>query len=205
MNPMPMHGGPASFIVMWTGMMAAMMLPLLAPTLWHYHRAVDGMGVPRPGWQTALVAIGYFGVWAAIGMAVFSLGVALTAAEMLRPAFARALPLTAAAVVVGGGALQFTPWKARHLAWCREASVPTGSVPAWRHGIRLGIHCSQSCIGLTAAVLVVGVMDLRAMAVATALITAERLGPAGAHVVRAIGALGVGAGLVLFARAIGVE
>lgn len=48
--------------------------------------------------------------------------------------------------------------------------------------------------------LVVGVMDLRAKAVVTAAITAERLAPAGERVARAIGLVGVGAGLFLIDR-----
>ena len=44
---------------------------------------------------------------------------------------------------------------------------------AWRHGVRLGLHCSYCCAGLTANLLVVGVMDLRAMAVTGAAITLE--------------------------------
>jgi predicted metal-binding membrane protein len=44
-------------------------------------------------------------------------------------------------------------------------------------------------------------MDLRAMAVVAAAITAERLAPAGERVARAIGALIVTAALFLIARA----
>jgi len=45
------------------------------------------------------------------------------------------------------------------------------------------------------------VMDLRAMAVVTAAITAERLAPAGERVARTIGIVVVGVGLLLIARA----
>jgi predicted metal-binding membrane protein len=45
-------------------------------------------------------------------------------------------------------------------------------------------------------------MDLRAMAVVTAAITAERLAPAGDRVARVIGAIVVATGLVLVGRAI---
>jgi hypothetical protein len=45
-------------------------------------------------------------------------------------------------------------------------------------------------------------MDLRAMAAVTAAITAERLAPAGEHVARAVGAIVVGAGLLLIVRAV---
>ena len=47
-------------------------------------------------------------------------------------------------------------------------------------------------------------MDLRAMAVVTAAITAERLAPAGEQVARGIGAPAIGAGLFLIARAVGI-
>jgi predicted metal-binding membrane protein len=75
---------------------------------------------------------------------------------------------------------------------------------AWRHGLRLGLHCSYCAAGLTAILLVLGVMELRAMAVVGAAITIERLAPAGERVARAIGAVVVGAGLLLIARATGL-
>jgi predicted metal-binding membrane protein len=52
--------------------------------------------------------------------------------------------------------------------------------------------------------LIIGVMDLRAMTVVGAAITAERLAPAGERVARAIGVVVVGAGLFLVARAAGL-
>jgi hypothetical protein len=45
-------------------------------------------------------------------------------------------------------------------------------------------------------------MDLRAMAIVAAAIAVERLAPAGERVARAIGAVVVGAGLFLVARAL---
>jgi predicted metal-binding membrane protein len=54
-----------------------------------------------------------------------------------------------------------------------------------------------------AILLVIGVMDLRAMAVMAAAITAERLAPAGKRVARVIGVV-VGTGLFLIARAAGL-
>jgi predicted metal-binding membrane protein len=55
-----------------------------------------------------------------------------------------------------------------------------------------------------AILLVVGVMDLRAMAVVGAAITVERLSPAAERAARAVGAVGVGAGVFLIARATGL-
>jgi predicted metal-binding membrane protein len=55
-----------------------------------------------------------------------------------------------------------------------------------------------------AIALVIGVMDLRAMAVVAAAITVERLAPAGERAAQAIGAVVVGAGLFLLVRAAGL-
>ena len=191
---MPGHtwlGAAASFLAMWVVMMVAMMLPSLVPTLWRYSQA--GLGP-----MTALVSVGYFVVWTVFGMAAYLLGLALP----------RATPIAVGVVVLLAGFLQFTAWKARHLACCREApgrgrTLPADAGAAWRHGLRLGLHCSHCCAGLMAILLVIGVMDLRAMAVVAAAITVERLAPAGERVARATGAIVVGAGLFLIARAAG--
>jgi predicted metal-binding membrane protein len=203
-------GAAASFLGMWVVMMVAMMLPSLAPMLWRYRQAVGRTGETRLGRLTVVVGVGYFFVWTAIGMAAFPLGVALSAIEMKLPALARSVPIAAGVVVVIAGALQFTTWKAHQLACCREApgrgrTLPGDAGTAWRHGLSLGLHCSYCCAGLTAILLVVGLMDLRAMAVVTAAITVERIAPDGERVARAIGAIVVGAGLFLIVRAAGLE
>jgi predicted metal-binding membrane protein len=203
-------GAAASFLGMWVVMMVAMMLPSLAPMLWRYRQAIGRTGETRLGRLTVVVGVGYFFVWTAIGMAAFPVGVALSAIEMKLPALARSVPIAAGVVVVIAGALQFTAWKAHQLACCREApgrdrTLPGDAGTAWRHGLSLGLHCSFCCAGLTAILLVVGLMDLRAMAVVTAAITVERLAPAGERVARAIGVIVVGAGLFLIVRAAGLE
>jgi predicted metal-binding membrane protein len=202
-------GAAASFFGMWVVMMVAMMLPSLVPMLWRYRKAVGRTDETRLGRLTALAAVGYFFVWTAFGMAAFPLGAALAAIGMQQPALARAVPIAIGMVVLIAGSLQFTAWKARYLACCREApglggTLPAGAGTAFRHGLRLGLHCSRCCGGLMAVLLVVGVMDLRAMALMAAAMTLERLAPAGERVARGIGAVVVGAGLFLVARAAGV-
>src|SRR5213592_4603535 len=120
---MPMPGAAGSFLCMWVVMTVAMMLPSLVPMLWRYRQAVGGPGETRLGRLTALVGVGYFFVWTLFGMAAFPLGVALAAVEMQQPALARAVPIAVGVVVLMAGALQFTAWKTRHLACCREASA----------------------------------------------------------------------------------
>jgi predicted metal-binding membrane protein len=206
-------GAAAAFLGMWTVMMVAMMLPSLVPMLRRYREAVgrsESMSSEaRLGRLTALVGAGYFFVWALFGLAAFPLGIALAAITMHQEALAHAVPIAIGVVVVIGGALQFTAWKARHLAWCREApgrgrALPADAGTAWRHGLRLGLHCIHCCFGLMAILLVIGVMDLRAMAVVAAAITVERLAPAGQRAARAIGAVVIATGLFLIARAAGL-
>ncbi len=202
-------GAAASFLGMWVAMMVAMMLPSLVPMLRRYRQAVGRTGATRLGPLTAIAGAGYFFVWTVFGMAVFPLGVALAEVEMQQPTLARAVPIWVGVVVLIAGALQFSAWKARHLACCREApgrgrTLPADAPTAWRHGLRLGLHCSHCCAGPMAILLVIGVMDLRAMAVMTAAITVERIAPAGEHVARAIGAVVIAAGVVLIARAAGL-
>jgi predicted metal-binding membrane protein len=202
-------GAAASFLGMWVVMMVAMMLPSLVPMLWRYRQAVGRTSELRLGGLTALVSVGYFLVWSVFGMAVFPLGVALAAVEMQLPALARVVPIAVGVVVLIAGVLQFTAWKAHRLACCRETlghgrSLAGDATTALRHGLSLGLHCSYCCAGLTAILLSLGIMDLRAMAVVTAAITVERLAPAGERVARAIGAVAVGFGFYLIARAAGL-
>jgi predicted metal-binding membrane protein len=226
-------GAAASFLGMWIAMMVAMMLPSFAPMLRRYRQAVGMTSVTRLDGLTAIVGAGYFFVWILFGMVVFPLGVTLAEVEMRQPALARAVPAAIGVVVLIAGALQFSSWKARHLACCREGpafargdhlelrrgfavaasgrgggggpdTVAADPGSAWRYGLRLGLHCSQCCAGPMAILLVAGVMDLRAMAVVTAAITVERLAPAGERVARAIGTVTVVAGLLLIAQAAGL-
>jgi predicted metal-binding membrane protein len=200
-------GAAASFVGMWVVMMVAMMLPSFLPTLSRYRRTIGHTVEVRLGWLTALVGIGYFFVWSAFGIVVFPLGATLAEIEMQQPALARAVPIAVGVVVVIAGALQFSAWKTHHLLCFREPSghqrtLPANAATAWRHGLRLGLHCVYGCAGFTAILLVLGVMNLRAMVLVAAAITAERFAPNSERVARAIGVVLVGLGLLLIARAV---
>jgi predicted metal-binding membrane protein len=220
---MPMPGqtwliAAASFIGMWVVMMIPMMLPSLVPMLWRYRQVVTKAGgmraastrtrVARIDWLTALAGGGYYFVWTAIGVIVFPVGAALMALEMQQSQLARAVPTAVGVVVLLIGFLQLTAWKARQLSCCREPPVHCQTLSAdagtaWRHGLSLGFQCSRCCGGLMVILLVIGVMDLRAMAVVTAAITLEHLAPAGERVARVVGAVVIGTGLLLIVRASG--
>lgn len=191
-------GVAAGFVGMWTVMMVAMMLPVVVPDLWRYRRALAGRGVNADG-PTLLFGLGYFGAWMLSGVLAFPLGVALTGAVTRLPALARAMPLAGGIGVVLAGLLQLTKWKARQLACCREPApraLPGDIGTAWRHGLRLGLRCCYCCAPLTAVLFVAGVMDLRAMALVTAAILAERLLPGGPRVARVMGLFMAAAGTI---------
>jgi predicted metal-binding membrane protein len=184
-------------------------VPSLVPMLWRYRQSVDRPCAARLGRLTALVGLGYFFVWTLFGLAAFPVGIAMATIAMQQPALARGVPIAVGVVVLAAGALQFSAWKAHHLACCRQSpgrgrTLMADAGTAWRHGLRLGIHCGCCSAGLTAILLVFGVTDLRLMAILTAAITVERVAPSGERVARAIGGVVVGLGLFLIARAAGL-
>ena len=198
----------AAFLGMWTVMMVAMMLPSLLPMLWRFREAAARAGGAPPGPLTTLAGLGYFILWTAIGMLVYPLGVALAAIEMREPAVARFVPFLSGVVVLAAGALQFSAWKAGQLACCRGTSLthrlnpPVDALAAIRHGLRLGLRCAQCCAGPMAVLLALGVMDLRAMGLVSAAITAERVAPAGRRVAQGLGVVMVSAGALLVVQAL---
>ena len=203
---MPMCGqswadAAASFLVMWTIMMAAMMLPSWVPMMWRHGQSVGRAGESPRALPTALALGGYLFVWTLLGAAIYPLGSVVMAVTMRYAALERALPITAGLVVLAAGALQFTRWKARQLACCRGRALAADPATALRHGLSLGVHCCQSCAGLTAVLLVSGLMDVPAMIAVTAGITLERLAPGGERIARAIGVVVTGAGIFLVVRA----
>ena len=200
-------GAAAAFLGTWIVMMSAMMLPSLLPMLSRYRQALGSTPEPRLGALTLLAGIGYFALWTLLGMAAFALGAALAAVAMAHAPLARAVPLASGALVLVAGALQFTPWKAHHLACCRAApdrALPADARTALRHGWRLGLHCGCSSAGYIAVLFVFGVMDVGTMAVVTAAISAERLAPGAEHVARVIGAVVIAAGGLLVVQAAGL-
>jgi len=200
-------GLAACFAGMWSAMTVAMMLPVLAPALWSYRTAVAGTAATRADRLTALAGLGYFAVWTGCGVTVFALGIALTQTALRYAAFAHAVPIASGIIVIIAGAFQFSAWKARLLACCcampecrRHAPATAGA--AWRHGLRLGLHCIGCCANLSVILLVVGAMDLRAMALVTIAIAAERLAADGIYMARIVGAAAIGMGLSLTIQAV---
>jgi predicted metal-binding membrane protein len=166
---------------MWTVMMIAMMLPSLTPMLSgapEDHSNAEA-GVAR----IALARAGYFSVWIALGIAIYPLGAAFAAASMRSANISRMVPYLAAISALFAALVQLSRWKACRLRHCRAAArcraLPLTAGGAWRRGVRLGIDCLLCCLPFTTMLLVAGVMNIGAMTLITAAITAEWLPPAG--------------------------
>ncbi len=201
-------GAAVWFMLMWTVMMVAMMLPALVPALADYRREVSRGDWRGLGGLTTLAAAGYFSLWAVFGVVAYLIGLSVAAAEMRSSALAQWAPLATGIVVLLAGAIQFTRWKARQLEHCREglACVGQPSRHGWstyRQGIGFGVHCALCCSGFMLVLLVTGMMELVTTAVLSMAITAERLAPWPQGATRAVGAVLLGAGLLLLARAVG--
>jgi len=198
----------SSFLGMWLVMMMAMMLPSATVMLKRYRRNLAHSHEPYLGTLTAIVGVAYFAVWTAVGVIVYASGMLLAEIEMQHATLARRTSLLAALCVLVAGAVQFTAWKARHLSCCGSAPkrqpLTANISTAWRQGLSSGFHCSCCCLNLTVILLVLGIMDLRAMAAVTAVITLERLAPAGEPVALVIGLSALALGAILLLQAVDV-
>ena len=142
-------GSFAFFIAVWVAMMAAMMLPGLAPAV--LRRARDWSGARA----VPLFALSYLAVWALVGVAVY---------EVDRPHGT----LVAGLVTLAAGLYEFTPVKQHFRRRCREMA---GS------GFGFGLCCLGSSIGLMAMLVALGVMSIPWMAAITVLASAQKLLP----------------------------
>lgn len=204
MMPLPMKA------LMTVAMMVGMMLPSIAPAVWHYHRRLRAMHIPLAAHRTMLLTLGYASLWAVIGQVLLVVSGGLSPIGMAPPTAPLLPPWVAGAVMLCAGLIQRSRWKATRLLRCRQACVPTqlhsrNLLTALTDGSRLGVACGLSCAAPMAVLLVGGLMDARMMVVITAAITAERVTPDGARIARITGALALVAGFVMCLRAIRVS
>ena len=115
-------GAAASFVGMWVVMMAAMMLPSLVPDAVALSPLDRRASEARLGRLTALVGVGILPRLGGAGSDRVSTRRRVGGAPDAGAGAARASRRSAiGAAVLLAGVVQLTPWKARHLALCREA------------------------------------------------------------------------------------
>ena len=181
-----------AFLVAWTVMMAAMMLPSVAPVASLYARSISG----RRALRLTMFTSGYLIVWASAGVLAFALGafIARLAEGDLRLG-------TAAGVVayLGCGLYQLSPLKYRCLAHCRSPlslflkySSYRGSLRDLRVGAHHGAYCLGCCWGLMVVLLALGAMSVVPMLILAAVVITEKLWSRGEAFSRVVGVVSVG-------------
>jgi predicted metal-binding membrane protein len=167
------------FLGVWAVMMAAMMLPSVAPTVALYAR----MTVERSRLLWWVFAAGYLLVWTAAGALAFGIAQAGDAIAGGVLDWDRAGRWVAAATLLVAAAYELTPLKEVCLDKCRSplgfllGSWRDGFRGALRMGARHGAWCLGCCWALMASLFALGVMSIAWMAFVAALIAAEKLLP----------------------------
>ncbi len=180
------------FLAMWLAMMVAMMLPSALPMLLR-HR--------RPAW----VGVGYFALWTALGIPVYLVGIVVSGGAMASVAVSRAVPVLGGLTLVLAGLLQFTSWKAGGLDRCRcppQCPEPggDGAWPSVVTGLRCGSNCASACSGWMLILLVLGIMNLAAMAIVASFIAVEKLAPRPLWWIRLSGSAAIMGGVATLLR-----
>lgn len=128
-------GGAVVFLVGWTAMMTAMMVPATLPLILLYRTTARNDRRPTQSQISMVVLLaGYLAVWAAAGIPVYAYSL------LVEPVGSLGIVLPAALLVVGGS-YQFTPLKRRCHVRC--SSPLFFLLQHWRQGpagaLRLGV------------------------------------------------------------------
>ncbi len=178
--PSPVVDFSITFL-MWAVMMVAMMLPSATPMILTYERVASGRPGANFAW-TWLFGAGYLAVWTGFGVAATAAQLALARGAILTNALTLA-PVAGAAVLVGTGIYQFTPWKGACLTHCQSPMMffmmrwRDGAAGAFQMGLRHGALCVGCCWMLMALLFVAGVMNLTWVAAIAVFVLLEKLLP----------------------------
>jgi predicted metal-binding membrane protein len=167
------------FVAVWVVMMAAMMLPSVAPTVALYSR----MTRERSPLSPLIFTAGYLAVWGGVGVIAFAIAEAggRIAGDAL--SWDGAGRWVAAATLVLAAVYELTPLKDVCLGKCRSplgfllGSWRAGHRGALQMGAKNGAWCVGCCWALMASLFALGIMSLVWMAFVAALIAAEKLLP----------------------------
>jgi predicted metal-binding membrane protein len=180
------------FVAFWITMMAAMMLPSVAPVATTWARAIgrQSPGLRRAA-RTAQFLGGYFLAWAGVGCLAYAGLVLLERVLTVKPA---AGPWIGAAAFAAAGLQQLGPLKEVCLRHCRSPFMQLlhyaqfrGPARDLRVGLHHGAYCVGCCWGLMVLLVPMGVMNVAAMAALAGLIFLEKLWSRGPALARLTG------------------
>ena len=194
------------FLLLWLVMMAAMMLPSVAPVASMYLRAVRSRRNGPAAAHTAALVGGYLLAWAGFGVLAYGLSRALgTLAPMGMGMTPSTRAVWSAAIILAvAGLYQFSPLKARCLRHCRSPlgfllhfGSYTGRLRDVRAGAYHGAYCVGCCWSLMLILVAVGLMNWAWMIGLTAVILVEKIWRSGQAFGYAVGAALIFAALLL--------
>ncbi len=200
-------GTVLSTVAMWLLMMAAMMLPAMAPMLAVYSglAAKEDRGAAL-ALRIALFALGYFLLWALFS-ATAALGqLGLRESAHFTMGGTLATPVAAGVLLLIAGTHQFTSLKDLCLRHCRHPLAylmvhwREGARGAFPLGVRHGLYCFGCCIAFTGLMFVFGAMNVLWMAVIALYFLAEKVLPHARVWGRAVGGALVIAGAAMLMR-----
>jgi predicted metal-binding membrane protein len=174
------------FLGVWVTMMAAMMLPSIAPMVVMYARIQEGSrGRERAGLTGAIpfFVAGYLVAWGAAGVAGYTIIEGVRSLDIGFLAWDAAGRYVTGGVILGAAIYQLTPLKDTCLRNCRTPEAflgehwRPGRVGALMTGVEHGGFCVGCCWALMAALFALGVMSIGWMACVAALIATEKLLP----------------------------
>jgi predicted metal-binding membrane protein len=182
-------------LAMWAVMMVAMMVPTAAPmTLMYAAVARKAAAQHNPLAPTFVFVAGYIAMWAVFSLLATICQHALDQAALLSPMMVSRSPLFGAALLIAAGIYQFTPLKNACLRNCRTPAHflsrywRTGTLGAFRMGLRLGAYCVGCCWILMGLLFVGGVMNLLWIAAIAIFVLLEKTIPFGDVTGRFVGA-----------------
>ena len=184
-------GGLGWYVGVWVTMMAAMMLPSVAPMMLLFARiSRERQARGRAFVPTWVFLAGYLGAWTVYGLAAYGLFRLVTAFGTDWLAWDRAGPYVAGGAIAAAGIYQLSPFKEVCLRHCRGPmhyvmhGWREGRPGALRMGAEHGLFCIGCCWGLMVILFALGVMSLVWMLVVAAVIFAEKVLPYGLRFAR---------------------
>lgn len=169
----------AGFLTSWTLMMAAMMLPSIAPLVLLYRGS------------KAVMAAGYLLVWAVVGLVPYWLMDWTMSVDRMR----------AGIVLAAAGVYELTPLKTACLRHCQSPAtflLQHFTRGPFVLGVTHALWCLGCCVGLMAVLVFAAAMDLRWAAAITAVVFAQKVLPLGSKAA-------LGLGIVLLVAAVVVS
>jgi predicted metal-binding membrane protein len=179
MGPGTDLGGLGWFALVWVTMMAAMMLPSVAPIAVAHSRAV-GRGKARSTGGAVVFAAGYLLAWAAFGVLAYAFVDGVRSVDLGFLSWDRAGRYIAGGVILGAARYELTRTKARYLRHCRDPGLlrlRPGVTGALSTGVEQGGFCIGCSGALMAALFALGVMSITWMLLIAALVALEKLLP----------------------------